>query len=255
MVKAVLITGAAGGIGRATARKFARAGWFVGLYDLDGDAAQRAAREIAPETSTAGALDVTDLDAWKDGLERFAAATGERLDVLVNNAGIVASGGFVDVPLTRHEAVLDVNLRGVMYGCHAAFEHLRRTPGSRVINLCSASALYGQPTLATYSATKAAIRSLTESLDLEWSPQGVRVHDVLPLFVDTPLGVDAMSGRFRGLGMRLTPDDVATAVFTAATAMPRRTHRYVGAQTRLLAMAARVSPGWMTRATVERLAR
>ena len=84
--------------------------------------------------------------------------------------------------------MVDVNVKGVVFGCHAALPHLRRTPGSVVVNVSSASALYGQPGLAVYSATKSAVCALTEALELEWRPHGVRVVDVLPLFVRTAMG-------------------------------------------------------------------
>lgn len=258
--KAVFITGAARGIGRATAEHFARAGCFVGLYDIDAHGAALAAKEIATTTgegtTTSGALDVADPAAWQACLEQFWPASGERLDVLVNNAGILTTGDFAEVPLARHAAIVDVNVKGMLNGCHTAFPYLKRTPGSVVVNLCSASAMYGVPGLATYSATKAAVRSLTEALDLEWSRQGIRVCDVLPTFVATDMGAASMPGtRIKRLSGSLTAEQVAKAVFAAAEHRPRlpHPHRIVGRQTQATALFNRLVPSWVTREMFNRL--
>ena len=101
-------------------------------------------------------LDVRDPEAWRSALAAFFTATG-RLDVLVNNAGILISGPLEASALERHHAVLDINVKGVLHGCHTAKPYLQATPGSRVINLSSAAAVYGQAALATYSASKFAV--------------------------------------------------------------------------------------------------
>ncbi|MFE3104218.1 SDR family oxidoreductase [Nocardia tengchongensis] len=249
---AVLVTGAAAGIGRAIAARFAREGWTVGLYDIDANAVAKTAGEIGGHTVT-GAFDVTDPAGWDRALQEFFAATG-RLDLLVNNAGILVSGAFGEITLERQHRVVDVNIKGVLNGCYAALPYLRRTPGSRVINLASASALYGQPGLAVYGASKAAVRSLTEALDLEWRHYGITVSDLLPLFVATDMmtEVNAGSKSASTLGVRLTPEDVAEAVWHTATG--RRTlrgpHVLVGLQTKLTGLAQRLSPPFVTRAIV-----
>ncbi|AYF74375.1 SDR family oxidoreductase [Nocardia yunnanensis] len=249
---AVLVTGAAAGIGRAIAARFARQGWTVGLYDIDAAAVRTTAAEIGGHTIT-GAFDVTDPTGWDTALREFTDATG-RLDLLVNNAGILYSGAFGDIPLPRHHRLIDVNIKGVLNGCHAALPHLLRTPGSQVVNLASASALYGQPGLATYGATKAAVRSLTEALDLEWRHHGIRVTDLLPLFVATDMMTEVSKGSKSAatLGVHLTPDDIAQAVWH--TANQRRAwsgpHVLVGLQTKLTALANRLAPPALTRAVV-----
>lgn len=249
---AVLITGAAAGIGRAIAARFAGAGWTVGLYDIDADAVRRTAAEIGGTTVT-GAFDVTEAAGWEQALKEFTETTG-RLDLLVNNAGILCSGAFGDIPLERQLRVVDVNVKGVLTGCHAALPHLRRTPGSQVVNLASASALYGQPGLATYAATKAAVRSLTEALDLEWQRYGIKVHDLLPLFVATGMmdEVERGSKTSATLGVHLTAADIADAVWRTATkpARLRGPHVLVGIQTKATAAAVRLSPAAFTRAFV-----
>jgi short-subunit dehydrogenase len=204
-----------------------------------------------------GGLDVRDVDQWGRALRAFCADGG--LDVLVNNAGVLASGPFADLPSDVQQRMVDVNVSGVVNGSLAGHPYLRRSHGL-LLNLCSASALYGQPTLATYGATKAAVKSLTEALDIEWRGSGVRVRSLLPLFVDTEMvtrdGQGATS--VAHLGVRLTADDVAAAAWKVVHERRRilaGPHRPVGRQTRLMAAASAVTPTWANRLVVSRLAR
>lgn len=242
----LFITGAAAGIGRTTALHFARQGWFVGAFDVD-EVGLASLRAEMGEGMT-GRLDVCDYEAWTRALERFFHAAGGRLDVLVNNAGILSSGPFEATPIARHHLMVDVNLKGVQNGCHAALPWLQQTPGSRVINLASASAIYGQPSLATYSATKFAVRGLTEALDLEWHQFGIRVMSVWPLFVQTAMvnGMDAKS--IKALGVKLTPQDVAEVIWQAARYNGRpKVHWPVGLQSKLFQQTSKYSPEWLNR--------
>ncbi|MDD3765273.1 MAG: SDR family oxidoreductase [Nevskiales bacterium] len=248
--KAVLITGAAAGIGRAIAERFARAGWFVGLYDRDVAGVEALAQSIGADHCLAGRLDVTDPAQWAAALETFFDAAGGRLDLLVNNAGILSAGAFVDIPLEAHHAIVDVNIKGVFTGCHAAFPYLRRTRGARVINLASASATYGSPGLASYSASKFAVRGISEALDVEWQAYGIRVLAIWPLFVKTAM-VDEAGPlvSIDRLGVRLTPDDVAEVVWKAAhaSAAGAPTHWPVGQQARLLMQGVKFAPARINR--------
>lgn len=245
--RSIFITGAAAGIGAATARRFAAHGWRVGLFDVDEAGALRLAAELGG-AHVAGRLDVTDAAEWQAALDAFVRRAG-RLDVLVNNAGILASGPFETIPLARQQAIVDVNVKGVLNGCHAAFPYLRDTPGACVINLSSASAIYGQPSLAVYSATKFAVRGLTEALDLEWQAHGIRVLDVMPLFVQTAM-VQGMDAKAIGkLGVNLGPEDVAGTIYDAAVHVPLlpRVHRVVGRQAQLFYKTAGLAPDWLAR--------
>lgn len=246
--QAIFITGAAAGIGRATARYFVEKGWFVGLYDIDEQGVQQLAKDFGPDYCCWGRLDVTDTQAWQQQLSQFVLLTG-RLDVLLNNAGVLFSGAIVDTPLSRLHQMIDINIKGVLNGCYLALPFLKQTPNARVINLCSASAIYGQPSLAVYSATKFAVRGLTEALDLEWQEDGVRVMDVLPLFVQTAMVQDMQAKALARLGVSLTPADVAATIYEAATYQRKlpRVHWTVGSQTRLFYAAARLSPDWLNR--------
>jgi NAD(P)-dependent dehydrogenase (short-subunit alcohol dehydrogenase family) len=256
--KAIFVSGAGAGIGRQTAELFASRGWFIGLYDVDVDAVAAVRAGLPEGVAVDGRLDVTDADSWKPALDAFWEASGRRLDVLFNNAGIIAAGPFADVELARHQKVIDVNVSGVMNGCHAAYPYLKQTPGARVINMCSAAAIYGQPDIATYSASKFAVRGLTEALDLEWQRDGIRVAAIWPLWVKTALAEAASGSRTTtSLGVRLKPEDVSEAVWRAANhaGRVRKVHWRVGAQTHVLAAASHLGPSAASRFVVGRLSR
>lgn len=241
----VFVTGAASGIGRATALHFARHGYRVGAFDVDASGLRSLAAE-QPDIVT-DVLDVTDADAWVRALSEFCA--DGRLDILVNNAGILASGPFEDTPAEQHRRIVDVNVTGTVLGCHSAFEYLRRTPGAQVVNLCSASAIYGQRDLATYSASKFAVRGLTEALELEWERHDIRVQALWPLFVETAMTQNVDAGSIRRLGIHLTADNVAAALYDATRPGRSwgRVHRAVGWQATAFAAAAQCSPARLNR--------
>ena len=241
---AIFITGAAAGIGRATAERFAAAGWFVGLYDVAGEACAALATTLGAEQSIAESLDVRDAAAVEAALARFWARTG-RLDVMFNCAGLLATGAFAEIPAARHHALVDVNLKGVINGAHAAHRYLKQTKGSALINMASASAIHGTPAFASYGATKFAVKGLTEALGIEWAGDGIRVMDLLPLFVATPMvaNVEAPPATIGRLGVRLTAEDIARVVWRAAHwRLWPRTHWYIGLQARALALATKLSP-------------
>jgi len=250
--KSIFITGAAAGIGRAAALRFAAAGWRVGLYDVNLLGVKALASEIGPQ-AVVGKLDVTDAAAFAKALAAFAEPTDDRIDVLFNNAGILSTGDFESMPLARCHALIDINAKGVVNGCHAAQPYLARAKGGRVINMASASAIYGTPAFAVYSATKFFVKGLTEALNIEWARQGIYVCSVLPLFVDTPM-VQAVADKpksISSLGVRLTAADIADTVFEAATRPVWRSpvHWYVGRQTRALALMNKLVPQRLARAS------
>lgn len=241
--KAVFITGAGAGIGRATALLFAQQGWFVGVYDRDEGAVQALAAKLGHENAIAGKLDVTEVEGWQNTLAMFFGHTG-RLDVLINNAGILYSARFEDLSIQKHKQLIDINLLGVLNGCHSALPYLRQSPNSRVINMSSASAMHGQVNLSSYSASKFAIRGLTEALDNEWREYGIRVVDVMPLFVQTAMVANVTIGSVSKLGIHLSPRDVAKAILQVATSHPLFTalHNPVGLPSRLLYTATGFTP-------------
>jgi short-subunit dehydrogenase len=165
-------------------------------------------------------------------------------------------GRFEQLDAAAHRRTIAVNLQGVIEVAHASFELLRQTPGSCLINLSSASAIYGMPEMASYSATKHAVRGLTEALELEWAHYGIRVCDVMPAFVDTALlaNTQRLSAE-RVLGVRLEPADVAQVVWRAAVSKRARTHWPVGFQTALAERARKLVPDAITRRVVQWMSR
>lgn len=247
--KTVAITGGTAGIGRATAVRFDRAGYRVAAYGRDPSALEALRAELRPE-AVVDSLDVQDADAWATRLGELAERTGGQLDVLINNAGILESGRFAEIPLSAQRKIIDVNVGGTLNGCHSAYPYLRSTPEAQVINVCSASAMYGQAELAAYSASKFAIRGLTEALELEWAADDIRVCAVWPLFVDTGMVSGVDTGSTRTMGVSLTADDVAESILKIARGRPRLPHGphfAVGRQGKALMAVANIAPSWVAR--------
>ncbi len=247
MQKTILITGAGAGIGAATARHFAAQGWRVGLYDRD-EVAVRALAAALGANAQAGLLDVTQPAHWQRVMQDWQQQVG-RLDVLFNNAGILYSGPFEEISAEQHARTFEVNVMGVIHGCLHALPLLRATPGSRVINMSSASAIYGQINLSSYSASKFAVRALTEALDGEWAAHGIKVMDIMPLFVQTGMLSGMKNKSVERLGVRITPEDVARTVWQAAQDDHALSplHWVVGWQTRLFYQLTRITPAPLNR--------
>ncbi len=251
--KAIFITGGGSGIGRATARLFANRGWRVGLADVN-EAGLAETRGMIGGMASSYVMDVRDRDAWTANLDAFTAASGGRLDVLFNNAGIGTGGPLAEASFDEMDRTVAINFVGVLNGARIGHAYLAKTRGSCLLNTASASAIYGSSGLATYSATKFAVRGLTEALDGEWSRdgvggEGIKVRDIIPGFIETPL-LDGIAGGTNrsiretvvGAGLELTSADaVAEAAWTAVHG--KAVHTYVGKTAFRLAFAARWMPG------------
>jgi NAD(P)-dependent dehydrogenase (short-subunit alcohol dehydrogenase family) len=185
--KSIFVTGAASGIGRATARLFAEKGWFIGAFDLNAEGLATLTQEIGSDNCITGRLDVTDRRNFEEAVAAFGAQTGGRMDVLFNNAGIGESGWFEDVPYEAAMRVVQVNFVGVLTGIYTALPLLKATKNSLCFTTSSSSATYGMPRLAVYSATKHAVKGLTEALSIEFARHGIRVADTLPGLIDTAI--------------------------------------------------------------------
>lgn len=247
---AIFITGAAAGIGRATAELFSSRGWFVGAFDLNAAELESLRAKLGAQNCLAETLDVTDATALSSALKHFFQTAGNRLDLLFNCAGIASVAHFEDIPLARHHQIVDVNLKGVLNGLHCALPYLKQTRGARVISMCSASAIYGAPAFASYCATKFAVRGLTEALNIEWARHGIKVMDLLPLFVATPMvaGMKDAPVSLSRLGVRLQAQDIAAVVWRAAHwRFWPRAHWYPGWQSALMALLQKLSPTWLNR--------
>jgi len=185
--KSIFITGAASGIGRATATLFAEKGWFVGAFDVNADGLATLTQEIGGDNCVTGILDVTKKENFEAAIAAFGAGTGGTMDILYNNAGIGESGFFEDIPYEAALRVVQVNFVGVLTGIYTALPLLKATKNSLCFTTSSSSATYGMPRLAVYSATKHAVKGLTEALSVEFARHGIRVADTLPGLIDTAI--------------------------------------------------------------------
>ncbi|MCP3818058.1 SDR family oxidoreductase [Streptomyces sp. A3M-1-3] len=228
----VLVTGAASGIGRATAFAFAEAGARVVAVDRDAEGAARTAdmaRLIGSPDAWAETVDVSDEQAMEKLAEKVATEYGI-VDVLVNNAGIGLSGSFFETTSEDWKKVLDVNLWGVIHGCRIFGKQMaERGQGGHIVNTASAAAYQPSKALPAYSASKAAVLMLSECLRAELAGQSIGVSAICPGFVNTNItatarfaGVDEAeekrrqkkSSRLYGL-RNYPPEKVADAVLRA----------------------------------------
>ncbi|MFF9319985.1 SDR family oxidoreductase [Streptomyces sp. NPDC014735] len=194
----VLVTGAAGGIGRATAFAFAEAGARVVAVDRDAEGAARTAemaRLIGSPAAWGEAVDVSDEQAMEKLADKVAAEYGI-VDVLVNNAGIGLSGSFLETTSEDWRNVLDVNLWGVIHGCRIFGRQMaERGQGGHIVNTASAAAYQPSRALPAYSASKAAVLMLSECLRAEFADRSIGVSAICPGIVNT--GITA-TARFAG---------------------------------------------------------
>lgn len=249
--KSIFITGGASGIGRATAVKFGQQGWFVGIADVNEAGMRETAALLPAGASSTHVLDVRDRDAWDQALETFAKAAGGRIDAVFNNAGIPLGGQLIENSVAEIERCLDINLKGVLFGAQAAHPWLKASaPGSCLLNTASAAGIYGTPGASVYSATKFGVRAITESLDAEWSDDGIKVADLMPGFIDTPLldhnpnqaSNEGIRQRVTEAGLEITPvSEVAEAAWNAVHGT--QLHNRVGKTAHRLAFASRWMPG------------
>ena len=215
--KSIFITGAASGIGLATASLFAGKGWFIGAYDVNRAGLDRLRASIGADNGLFETLDVTDATQFKTAMTRFGAATDGMLDCMFNNAGIGTGGMLDEQPWDEIMAIVNINFIGVMTGCRAAIPLLKNTPGSLCLNTSSSSAIVGTPNQAVYSATKHAVRGLTEALSIELKRFGVRAADLLPGLIDTPMMNDELRAIApkEGMWRLIQPSEVAEAAWDA----------------------------------------
>jgi NAD(P)-dependent dehydrogenase (short-subunit alcohol dehydrogenase family) len=245
--KSIFITGAASGLGREVARFFAGKGWYVGLADVNDEGTAQTSAMLPEGQSSIHHLDVTDRMQWTAVLADFAKHTGGTIDVLFNNAGVGSGGPIQEMTDADIDRQVAINFTGVMSGIRAAFPYLRR--GSCVLNTSSAAGIYGVGNLSVYSATKFAVRGLTESHDIEWQPLGIKSRSLMPGFIDTNIiGAVAegtnMTGkeRLQAAGIEVSPVEIIGPAAWAAV-HGNKVHTTVNKMAKQLAFAARWFPG------------
>jgi NAD(P)-dependent dehydrogenase (short-subunit alcohol dehydrogenase family) len=216
-MKKAIVTGGAGDIGRAIAKRFAADGWQIGLLDIGGDALQRAAADLG---ATPLAANVTDEASVEAALTTFGTP-----DLIVNNAGIGRFGPLLELSLVDFRSVVEVNLIGAYIMARAAARHMVKRGSGVIINITSINALTTGPNSGGYPAAKAGLAKLTEQMAQEWGPLGLRINAIAPGFIDagisTPFYADPHVRASRGgavpsrrLGIA---DDVANAVVFLAS--------------------------------------
>jgi NAD(P)-dependent dehydrogenase (short-subunit alcohol dehydrogenase family) len=188
--RVALVTGAARGIGLATARVLAEQGARVLMCDHDEDVVLAAADELLTLglTIKATKTDVSDHASLADAVAMAAAAWG-RLDILVSNAAITDDTPFESISVERWHQVMNVNLDSVLYGAQAALPHLRRSPCASIVNVASIQGLRGQPNSMAYATAKGAVVNLTRCMAVDFGPVGVRVNAIAPGYIDTRMAL------------------------------------------------------------------
>ncbi len=251
--KSIFITGGASGIGRAVAIYFAERGWFVGIADINESGMAETAALLPEGSSETYLLDVTNREQWSEVLGKFGAASGGRMDVLFNNAGIGIGGPIEEMTDGDIDRTIAINFTGVINGIRAGFDMLKATPDACILNTSSAAGIYGAAGLVVYSGTKFAVRALTEGLDIELRDHGIRSRALMPSFIDTPLLDGPVTGRnastrdvVKEAGLEITPvQEVAEAAWNAVHG--EKIHTTVGKTAKRLAFAARWMPGSLRR--------
>ena len=207
---AVAVTGAARGIGHATARALHRAGMKVAIGDLDASLAEEAAAELGGD-AVGLALDVTDPASFEAFLDAAEEALGP-LDVLVNNAGILHLGPFVEEEDDATRRQVDVNLFGVINGTRLILPRFRARGGGHLVNVASSAGKVTPPGIATYTATKHAVVGLTEAVRAEHEGAGIDFSIVMPGVVKTEMIAGYASSP---MVKEITPEDVADEIVDA----------------------------------------
>lgn len=182
-----IVTGGASGIGRAIAAALAARGDIVTVADIDVAGAEKVAARLSERApATAAALDVTDADAVA-ALYRSVREEHGRLDLVFNNAGIAVGGLTEEMTLDHWNRTIDVNLRGVVHGVHAAYPIMLEQGYGHIVNTASLAGLVPAPLMLPYTTTKHAVVGMSLALRAEAASRGVRVSVICPGFVDTPL--------------------------------------------------------------------
>lgn len=216
--KVVAITGGARGIGRASAEAFLAAGAAVAIGDIDVELVAKTAAELGadPDAKIIGRpLNVTDRASFAAFLDSVDAELGP-LDVLVNNAGIMPTGLFIDEDEAMTDRIIDINLNGVIHGSRLAVKRFKDRGSGHLINIASLAGTQGFPGLATYCATKHAVVGFTSALHLEMKEHGVHVGAVLPGIVRTELSAGTKMPAWITPLTTVDPEQVAQAIVKSA---------------------------------------
>ena len=208
--KTVVITGAARGIGQATAKALLARGARVVIGDRDFDVLEKAVTGMSHVGSVSGhPLDVTDRESFTAFLDKARADGGGHIDVLINNAGVMPVGPFLEQSQQAIRSAIEVNFYGVLNGCQLVLPEMVKRRSGHIVNIASLAGMVAVPGQVVYAGTKFAVVGLSTALADEFAPQGVIVTAVLPTFTNTEL----ISGTTPSTTQKpVQPEDVAAAV-------------------------------------------
>lgn len=248
--KVAVVTGAGSGIGRAIARALADEGCVVAAVDIDLESARVVAREVsdAGGRATAHHADVSE-ESSIEMLVSEVVETHGVINILVNNAGVVALGRFEDLSLDDFAWVTNINAWGVIFGTKHFLPHIPDGDG-HVVNIVSAAGIYAEPGRSAYSFTKFGIRGFTEALRLELAERGVGVSAVYPGIISTNIEASTRrstaSSKSAGSPVKAhAPEEVAEKVVSAI--IQNRPRTLVGKETYLLDIGSRLAPSLFPR--------
>lgn len=225
MSKNVLITGGSGGIGSATAKLFAKNGYNVGIvYHKDADGAEKLRDELLSEDVICECFccDISSREEVENLFTDFHTKIGS-VDVLVNNAGVAQQKLFCDITLWEWNRIFDINVTGVFNTCQCALRDMIYAKSGSIVNVSSIWGVKGASCEAHYSATKAAVISLTQSLAKEYGPSNIRVNCVSPGVIDTKMNAHLDESAMAqlqdetALGRIGKPEEVAEAIYFLAS--------------------------------------
>ena len=211
--KTALITGAARGIGRAFAEAYVSEGARVAIADIDAEGARAAAAGIGG-AAVAVTMDVADPASIDGAVAETVAALGQ-IDILINNAAIFTAAPLVEIDRADYARVFDINVAGTLFTMQAVARHMiARGIRGRIINMASQAGRRGEPLVAVYCASKAAVISLTQSAGLNLIAHGINVNAIAPGVVDGEHwdGVDALFARYEGKAPGQKKKEVGDAV-------------------------------------------
>ncbi len=228
--KVAIVTGGAGGLGRAEALLLAKEGAKVVVTDIDEDTIRNVAEEIRSAGGSAVCVrhDVSSEDAWHQVMHRTIEEFG-RLDIQVNNAGVIIYKKIEDTSLAEWRWLMSVNLDGVFLGTRFAIEAMRESGGGSIINIASVAGLIGNPDAAAYHASKGGVRSFTKAAAIECSKAGydynIRINSIYPGVINTRMADDLKNDEnkyktalgWHAMGHFGEPEDVAYGVLYLAS--------------------------------------
>ncbi len=236
MANTILITGAASGIGEAAVSLFFEKGWDIVALDIS----REGLKKIGDRCLLTIPCDVSDIKEVESAYN-LLKKNNVRLDGIFNSAGILRMGLFKSIDLKEQLLEIDVNIKGIVSIIYKFLPLMEK--GSSIVNMSSLAGLYGTPELVVYSATKSAVKTLTEGLNIEFEKDGIFVCDILVDYVKTPMVLDAKykATSVKRLGVTVSPEKVAKTVYKAVI-KKNRVHHYVGIKSKALNILSKLFP-------------